>query len=55
MITRNNLLKDNAMRKIELCEQNNIKLCVIPYTYNFKNPKLLEAFIKCWIFGLDVF
>jgi hypothetical protein len=50
-----NKRQERDRRKIKLCERNNIKLCVIPYTYSFREPKLLEAFIKCWVFNLDIF
>jgi hypothetical protein len=49
-----NKRKERDQRKIELCNQQDIKLCVIPYTYNYQEPNKLEAYIKCWIFSLDL-
>jgi hypothetical protein len=41
--------KYRDQRKEELCVKNNIKLCTIPYTYDFREPNKLEEFIRRWV------
>ena len=39
-------LQERDALTIELCEQNNILLIVIPYTYDYKNVDKLRQFIE---------
>jgi hypothetical protein len=41
--------QEHDRRKLEICNQRGIKLCVIPSTYNCYEPKKLETFIKIWV------
>jgi hypothetical protein len=40
--------QEHDRRKLELCSQQGINVCVIPYTYDCYEPKKLEAFIRTW-------
>jgi hypothetical protein len=40
--------KERDQRKLELCDQLGIKLCVIPYIYSCIDPEKLEGFIREW-------
>jgi hypothetical protein len=40
--------------KYSLCKENNIKLCIIPYTYNCYNPFELRTFIRAWLQENDI-
>jgi hypothetical protein len=46
--------QEHDRRKLELCAQQGINVCVIPYMYDCYEPKKLDAFIKVWVFGLDL-
>ena len=41
---KNQQLRDK--KKIELCQEHNIKLIIIPYKYSYLNPNEMEEFIK---------
>jgi hypothetical protein len=42
--------KMNDQTKIKLCGEQGIKLCVIPYTFNYQDPDILEAFIRVLVY-----
>ena len=41
--------QERDKRKLDICIQEGIKLCVIPYAYNCSDPKKLETFIRDWV------
>lgn len=51
--TRGQLRKrmDIDQIKIDLCNENNVRLCVIPYVYNYLDQNKLEFFIRTFLFG----
>lgn len=40
--------KERDKKKLEICNRLGIRLCVIPYTYDFRDPEKLENFIREW-------
>jgi predicted Zn-ribbon and HTH transcriptional regulator len=41
--------QERDRRKLEICSQKGIKLCVIPYTYSCSDSEKLETFIRDWV------
>ena len=49
--TMDGFLKQQERDKLKysLCKENNIKLCIIPYTYDCYKPTELRTFIRAWL------
>jgi predicted RNA-binding Zn-ribbon protein involved in translation (DUF1610 family)/ribosomal protein S18 len=40
--------REHDTRKKRICQERGIRLCVIPYTIDYRNPEGLERFIRSW-------
>jgi hypothetical protein len=45
---------ERDQRKYAICAKKNIKLCIIPYKFSYKNEKELKTFVKDWLIANEI-